>query len=86
MSFHAEEEALKFCREHDKKNKYHIYIWRYANSGYLKTTYCCNSCSKLIKKYNYSDRIFTFNNGHIENAIVSNPEISLGYKIKRIFN
>tara|TARA_B100000749_G_scaffold192937_1_gene149652 strand:- start:211 stop:330 length:120 start_codon:yes stop_codon:yes gene_type:complete len=36
----------------------------------------------LIKKYNYQDRVFTFDKENIESAIVDNPQISLGYKIK----
>lgn len=83
MSFHAEEVALKYCKTHDKKNKYHIYIWRYSNDGKIKTAYCCNSCSNLIKKYNREGKIFTFVNGKITSAIIDDPEVSIGYKILR---
>ena len=46
--------------------------------------YCCNGCTKLVKKYGYEKRIYTFdNNNNIYNAIIDNPQISLGYKIKK---
>lgn len=75
--------ALKYCRENDTKKKYHIYIWRYSNDGLLKKSFCCNSCSNLIKKYNYCNRIFTFHNDEIVNAIIDDPQISIGYRILR---
>ena len=85
LSFHAEEEALNYCRDKDKKKKYHIYIWRYSNAGFIKSAFCCNSCSNLIHKYNYENKIYTFKGSNIVSAITDNPETSLGYKILRGF-
>lgn len=82
FSIHAEQRAIEYCRLCDKRNKYEIYIWRYSRDGNIKPAKCCNACMKLVEKYNYKHRIFTFNNEMIESAISDNPEISLGYKIK----
>ena len=47
---------------------------------------CCNACSKLMKKYNYEDKIFTFDNDFICKAVTDTPEVSLGYKIRHNLN
>jgi len=44
--------------------------------------YCCNGCTKLIKKYGYKDKVYTFIDNEICKAIVDIPQVSLGYKIK----
>ena len=82
ISIHAEQNAINYCRKNNKKNKLEIYIWRYSKDGNIKSAHCCHSCTKLIKKYNYQDRVFTFDKENIESALVDNPQISLGYKIK----
>ena len=84
ITCHAEELAIKYCLRHDKKNKYDIYIWRYGNSGDIKTTTCCKSCTKLATKYNYQNRIFTFENNKIINAVVENPAVSLGNMLRNL--
>lgn len=84
ITCHAEELAIKYCRKHDKKNKYDIYIWRYGKTGEIKTTTCCKSCTKLANKYNYQERIFTFENENIINAVIDNPKISLGNMIRNL--
>tara|TARA_B110000858_G_C17648435_1_gene401528 strand:- start:91 stop:441 length:351 start_codon:yes stop_codon:yes gene_type:complete len=86
LSFHAEEEALKYCRRYCENKKYRIYIWRYSNDGCLKSAFCCKSCNDLLYKHNCTDKIFTFDSeNNIISAITDNPEISLGYKIIREF-
>lgn len=80
-SIHAEQRAIEYLRKHKNKNL-QIYIWRWSKCGEIKTTYCCVSCSQLIKKYGYSNNIFTFENGLCINALKENPELSLAYKIK----
>ena len=82
ISIHAEQNAINYCRKTDKRNNYEIYIWRYTKDGNLKSAYCCHSCTKLIHKYGYNDRIYTFDDDNIVDAIVDNPQVSLGYKIK----
>ena len=82
ISVHAEQNAINYCRKNEKRNKLEIYIWRYSKDGIIKSAHCCHSCTKLIKKYNYQDRVFTFDKENIESAIVDKPQISLGYKIK----
>ena len=82
ISIHAEQNAINYCRKINKKNKLEIYIWRYSKDGNIKSAHCCHSCTKLVKKYNYQDRVFTFDKENIESALVDNPQISLGYKIK----
>ena len=82
ISIHAEQNAINYCRKNNKKNKLEIYIWRYSKDGNIKSAHCCHSCTKLVKKYNYQDRVFTFDKENIESALVDDPQISLGYKIK----
>ena len=84
ITCHAEELAIKYCRENDKKNKCDIYIWRYGKKGDIKTSTCCKSCTKLATKYNYQNRIFTFKDNEIINAIVDNPSVSLGNMLRNI--
>ena len=61
---------------------FHIYIWRYSKDGHIKKKECCNVCTKYLRKSNYYNRIYTFDNSDIVTAISDNPEISLNYKIK----
>lgn len=82
FSIHAEQRAIEYCRKCDKRNRYEIYISRYSKKGFHKPTYCCSSCTQLVKKYNFQGRVFTFENNEIVNAVIDNPEISLAYKIK----
>ena len=82
ISIHAEQQAINYCRKNDKKGKYEIYIWRYSRDGNIKSAHCCNGCTKLVEKYGYKDRVYTFEDEDICKAIVDNPQISLGYKIK----
>tara|TARA_B100000902_G_C27113865_1_gene815049 strand:+ start:89 stop:457 length:369 start_codon:yes stop_codon:yes gene_type:complete len=82
ISIHAEQNAINYCRKADKRNNYEIYIWRYTKDGNIKSAYCCYGCTKLINKYGYQDRIYTFDNDNVIDAITENPQISLGYKIK----
>ena len=84
ITSHAEEIAIKYCRQFDKKNKYDIYIWRYGKEGNIKTTTCCKSCTKLANKYNYQNRIFTFDGDNIINAVVDNPGVSLGNMLRNL--
>ena len=82
ISIHAEQQAINYCRKNDKKGKYEIYIWRYSRDGDIKSMYCCNGCTKLIKKYGYKDKVYTFIDNEICKAVVDIPQVSLGYKIK----
>ena len=82
ISIHAEENAVNYCRKYDKRNKYEIYIWRYTKDGNIKSAHCCNGCTKLVKKYGYEKRVYTFEDEDICNAVIDNPQVSLGYKIK----
>ena len=81
-SIHAEEKALKFCLKNDRNNRYEIYISRYSKTGNHKCTHCCKSCTQLLKKYNFQDKVFTFENNKIIPAIVENPGLCLAYQIK----
>ncbi len=82
ISVHAEQNAINYCRKNEKRNKLEIYIWRYSKDGTIKSAHCCHACTKLVEKYNYQDRVFTFDNENIKSAIVDEPQLSLGYKIK----
>ena len=82
ISIHAEQNAINYCRKNDKRKNYEIYIWRYTKDGDLKSAHCCHSCTKLIHKYGFQNRVYTFNDDNIVNAVVDNPQVSLGYKIK----
>ena len=81
ISIHAEQKAIEYCRSNYSRN-YEIYIWRYSKAGDIKHKYSCTACTKLAKKYNYSNRIFTFENGCKCSAIIENPPLSLCYQIK----
>ena len=85
-SIHAEQRAIEYLRKHKKNKNLQVYIWRWSKCGEMKTTYCCVSCSQLIKKYGYSNNIFTFEDGMCINALKENPELSLAYKIKYDLN
>ena len=84
ITCHAEEQAIKYCNKYDKKNKYDIYIWRYSKTGNIKSTSCCKSCTKLANKFNFTNRIYTFDNDNIVNAIIDNPKVSLGNMIRNL--
>ena len=81
---HAEECAIKDLINLDPKNKCDIYIWRYGKTGDIKTSTCCKSCTKLANKYNYQNRIFTFKDDEIINAVVDNPSVSLGNMLRNL--
>jgi cytidine deaminase len=80
-SIHAEQRAINFCRKSKNKNL-QIFIWRWGKKGNIKPTYCCLSCSQLVKKYGYENNIFTFHNQKKVSSVVDNPSLSLAYKIK----
>jgi len=80
-SIHAEQVAIDYCRTSKNRNL-QIIIWRWSRTGTIKPTYCCYSCSKIVKKYNFHNRIFTFNESIKESALTENPTLSLAYKIK----
>ena len=82
ISTHAEDNAINFCRKNKVNPRCDIYIWRWGKDGFMKPAKCCNACTKLANKYGYNDRIFTFENKIKINAVVDNPEISLGFKIR----
>lgn len=82
ISIHAEQNAIDYCRKNDKRKNFEIYIWRYTKDGDLKSAHCCHSCTKLINKYGFQNRVYTFDDDNIVDAVVDNPQVSLGYKIK----
>tara|TARA_Y100000817_G_C16500262_1_gene386450 strand:+ start:86 stop:547 length:462 start_codon:yes stop_codon:yes gene_type:complete len=83
-SIHAEEKAIKEFRFNTNKNKNsEIYVWRWSKTGDIKTKYCCNRCTKLIIKYKFQDKIFTFNNYKKCPAIIDNPQIPLSRHINK---
>jgi hypothetical protein len=81
ISIHAENNAINYCLKKKLPKRCKIYIWRWSKSGEIKPARCCNACTILVNKYNFNDRIFTFNNYKEETALSDNPGISLGYKI-----
>ena len=82
ISIHAEQNAIDYCRKNDKRKNFEIYIWRYTKDGDLKSAHCCHSCTLLINKYGFQNRVYTFLDDNIIDAVVDNPQVSLGYKIK----
>tara|TARA_Y100000817_G_C16859506_1_gene545250 strand:- start:152 stop:586 length:435 start_codon:yes stop_codon:yes gene_type:complete len=78
-SIHAEQQAINYCRRNNKA-KYVIYIWRYGKSGNIKPMYCCTQCTKMAKKYNYTNSIFTFTKDNICPAVIDDPPLSLAYQ------
>ena len=83
FSIHAEHSAIRYCLDNDKRQRYKIFISRFSRDGFHKPAHCCRSCTQLAKKYNFTNRIFTFDNNKIKSAIIDNPDISLAYKIKQ---
>ena len=87
VSIHAEQLAIHYCMKNDKKNIYKIFISRFDKRGRHKTAYCCPSCTKLAQKYNFENRIFTFDEDRNSiSAIIENPVLSLAYQIKYDLN
>ena len=82
ISIHAEERCISYCRTNDKRNNYEIYIWRYSKEGKIKPVYCCYNCCKLLNKYKYSDRIFTFENNQ-KCIATGKPYETIGSIIKK---
>ncbi len=82
ISIHAEQRAFEYLRNHKKNKNLQIYIWKWGKCGDIKPAYCCVSCKQLLMKYNYQEKIFTFENDKIISAITENPNLSLGYMIK----
>ena len=81
-SIHAEQQAINYCRQNNK-TKYVIYIWRYGRTGNVKPMYCCTKCTKMAKKYNYTNNIFTFEQDNICPAVIDNPPLSHIYEINK---
>ena len=81
-SFHAEEMAIKYCIKQKLSPKYNIIIWRWSKNGDIKPKECCSSCVNLAKKFNFTDRIFTFENGKIVSAVTDCPCMSINNYIK----
>ena len=82
ISIHAEQKCISYCRSKDKRRRYEIYIWRYSKEGKVKPVFCCGACSKLINKYGYSNRIYTFEKNQICSAM-GQPYLTIGYQIKK---
>ena len=85
ISIHAEENAIKSCLAKSKNNnckRYIIIIWRFNCKKEMKPITCCRKCSKLVKKYNFQNKIFTIKNYKIIPALTENPSLSLGDKIR----
>ena len=80
-SLHAEQIAINYCLKNDKLNRYKIFISRFDEKGNHQSAFCCHACTKVAKKYNMLNRIFTFENDKNISAIKENPRISLGYKM-----
>ena len=80
-SIHAEQKAIEYLRHNPHKNL-QVYIWRWSKTGEMKPTYCCISCSQLVKKYGYENDIFTIKDSIKVSAIIENPSLSLAYKMK----
>lgn len=82
QSIHAEQKALEYCMKYDKRNKYIIFISRFDKNGCHKPVDCCSSCSQLMYKYNYQNRIFTITENKEIISAIGKPYLSLAYKIK----
>lgn len=84
-SLHAEELALKYLiKEKLIHNKdYNIYIFKFNKQQSLKSKFCCERCSNILKSHYLEKRVFTFDkNKKIIPAIIKNPQKSIAYLIK----
>ena len=78
-SIHAEQQGFNFCLKYQNKPHLIIIIWRYSKQGKIKAKYSCRACTQFLKKYNYQNRIFTFENHQLCPAIINNPPLSLAH-------
>lgn len=85
-SIHAEELAFRYIYTLKKKkkkniNKLNILIWRFDSEIKPKTTYCCLACTKLVKKHNFQNNIFTISGDESNfcKAIIRDPKPSRGH-------
>lgn len=85
-SIHAEQMGFNYCLNYPNKPHLIIIIWRYSKGGKIKPKFSCNACTHLLKKYNFQDRVFTFENSSLCPAIIDNPPLSLNSIIKSISN
>tara|TARA_B100001123_G_C15341496_1_gene1035162 strand:+ start:7238 stop:7666 length:429 start_codon:yes stop_codon:yes gene_type:complete len=82
ISIHAEEKCISYCRKNDKnRRKYEIYIWRYSKKGKVKPVFSCYGCSKIISKFNYQNKVFTFENNKKISAM-GQPYETIGNQLK----
>lgn len=80
-SVHAEQLAIQKYIENKKNNKSIIVIWRWTKQGEIKTIYSCNSCIKLIYKYNLQDKVYTINDNKLVSSI-NVPYYTLSHSIR----
>lgn len=80
-SIHAEQLGLNYCFNYPNKKHLIIIIWRYSKDGKIKPKYSCNACTKLLNKFNFKDRVFTFKNDELCPAVIDNPPLSLNSMI-----
>tara|TARA_B100001094_G_scaffold181735_1_gene176103 strand:- start:2352 stop:2774 length:423 start_codon:yes stop_codon:yes gene_type:complete len=81
ISIHAEQKCIEYCRSNDKRHKYEFYIWRYTKDGRVKPVFCCGACIKLLEKFKYHNKIYTFEDNQICPAI-GRPYVTLGHQMK----
>ena len=83
-SIHAEEMAIKFILNYMKRigeksrNRFKIIIWRYNKSKFIKPATCCASCTKLAKKYNFTNNMYTIDDNELRCSIIEEPKPSIG--------
>ena len=48
----------------------------------MKPVYCCGACSKLMRKYNYHGKIYTFEDNKKCTAM-GRPYLTIGHQLKK---
>lgn len=81
-SIHAEIIAIKNYNLLNKKKNIIIIIWKFTKDRKIKQMFCCLNCTKYLKRYNYENLIYTINDNKLVSAIINNPEICFGFKLK----
>lgn len=81
-TIHAEIQAVKSLYSNPNKHKLQILLWRVNKDGSVVPAYSCLCCSKYIIKKNLEHKVFTFHNEKKISALIKDPELSKGMKIK----
>lgn len=79
---HAEIQAVKHYKAHPNNRKLQILIWRVNKEGGILPAFSCLCCKKYLQRKGVAHKVLTFENEKPLCAIVPNPSVSKGMKLK----